>query len=88
MEKQMPKPTTDDFRRIIREFHDEWHFPNCVGAIDGKHVRIRNPANAGSSFFNYKEYHSIVLLAIVDASYKFIAVDVGSFGRESDSGEY
>lgn len=28
----------------------------------------------------------MVLLAIVDADYKYIAIDVGSFGRESDGG--
>lgn len=37
-------------------------------------------------FFNYKDYYSIVLLAIVDANCKFIAVDVGSYGKERDSG--
>ena len=33
-------------------------------------------------FFNYKDYYSTVLLAIVDANCKFIAVDVGSYGKE------
>jgi len=55
-------------------------------AIDGKHVRIKCSNNTGSLFFNYKDYFSIVLLALVDANYKFITIDVGSFGREGDSG--
>lgn len=44
------------------------------------------PANSGSYFYNYKEYHSIVLLALVNADYEFIYVNVGCNGRVSDGG--
>jgi len=37
-------------------------------------------------FFNYKKYFSIALLAFVDANCKFLIIDVGSYGREGDSG--
>lgn len=86
LEKAMPKPSTENFHKVINDFFTKWNFPNCCGAIDGKHIRITCPSNAGSSFFNYKEFHSIVLLAIVDSNYKFIGVDVGSYGREGDAG--
>ena len=86
MIKAMPTPTTISFQQIIADFYSKWNYPNVCGAIDGKHVRIRCPSRAGSAFFNYKDFHSIVLLAIVDAHYKFIAVDVGSYGREGDAG--
>lgn len=87
LHKAIPKPTTETFKGNIRDFFTKWNYPNCCGAIDGKHIKVRNIANSGSAFFNYKEYYSIVLLAIVDANYKFVAVDVGSFGREGDAGK-
>lgn len=62
--------------------------PNCVSSIDGKHVRIKAPQHSGSLFFNYKDYFSIVMLALVDADYKFVAVDAGSYGKEGDSNIY
>lgn len=82
----LPTSSENDLKVRAKEFWEQWNFPNCVGAIDGKHIRIVCPPKSGSLYFNYKEYFSIVLLAIVDANYKFLAVDIGSYGKEGDSG--
>ena len=71
---------------IAEEFEHRWQFPNCLGAVDGKHVAIVPPAGAGSHFFKYKGYHSIVLMGIANANYEFIYVDIGTNGCISDGG--
>ncbi|XP_031357634.1 protein ANTAGONIST OF LIKE HETEROCHROMATIN PROTEIN 1-like [Photinus pyralis] len=47
---------------IAQRYEELWNMPNCIGSIDGKHVRIKAPAKSGSVF-----YHSIVLMAIANA---------------------
>nr|CAI5828891.1 unnamed protein product [Callosobruchus analis] len=84
----MPQPTREDFKRIAEEYYRLWQFPMCIGSIDGKHCRIRCPANSGSAFFNYKQYFSIVLQAVADANKKFIAIEVGGKGKQSDGGTF
>lgn len=84
-EECIPQPTTQMWQRIIAEFEINANFPNCCGAVDGKHVRIINPAGGGSMFYNYKNFYSIVLLAMCDANYCFTYVNIGSCGKNSDS---
>ena len=53
-----------------------------------KHIRIHCPSNPGSQYFNYKQYHSIFLQAVVDSHLKFVTVDVGACGKQSDGGVF
>lgn len=84
----MIPPTHEKWKEVAERFEHLWNYPNCCGAIDSKHVRMECPINSGSAYYNYKNFHSIVLQAVVDADAKFLAVDVGDYGRNNDSGVF
>lgn len=81
----VPK-TESEWIRIAENFNKRWNFPLCIGALDGKHVKICPPPGSGSHYYNYKGDFSVVLLALVNADTEFIYVDVGTNGRISDGG--
>lgn len=60
----------EEWKKVSKEYYDRWNFPHCLGALDGKHVLLRKPWHAGSTYHNYKGTESIVLMAISDANYK------------------
>lgn len=73
--------TVEDWKCVSKRFSTRWNFHNTVGALDGKHIAIRCPSHGGSLYYNYKGFHSIVLMALVDADYQFLYVDIGANGR-------
>ncbi|XP_030761187.1 protein ANTAGONIST OF LIKE HETEROCHROMATIN PROTEIN 1-like [Sitophilus oryzae] len=83
--KYLPSPNRKMWLQSVEDFLVLWGFPNCLGSIDGKHIKLKCPRRSGSAYFCYKNYFSIVLLAIVDPHYKFMVVDIGNYGRHSDS---
>ena len=79
-------PSTEvQWRAIADAFRLRWNCHHALGAIDGKHVAIQKPPHAGSEFYNYKKFHSIIILAVVDANYKFIWLDIGTNGAAGDA---
>ncbi|XP_064479041.1 uncharacterized protein LOC135392252 [Ornithodoros turicata] len=84
----MKPPSPTEWAEISRGFAERWQFRNCIGDVDGKHVRIVAPKRTGSLYYNYKGTFSVVLMAVVDSRYRFVLIDVGAEGRQSDSGVF
>lgn len=71
-------PDASKWKCIAKEFNNKWNLPNCVGAVEGKHIRITRPP--------YREKCDVILLASCDANYTFTAVDIGTNCSHSDGG--
>ena len=78
--------SAEEWLEISAKFEERWKFRNCIGALDGKHIVMQPPPEAGSHFFNYKHTHSIVLLAVAGPDYECLYADVGTNGRASHGG--
>ena len=48
-------PTSEEWRQIAIDYSRIWNSPNCIGAIDGKHISIQCPPHSGN-ISNYKLY--------------------------------
>ncbi|KAH6938216.1 hypothetical protein HPB50_007802 [Hyalomma asiaticum] len=76
----MKTPTEQEWREIAAGFSSRWQFPNCLGAVDGKHVQIKCPRNAGSLHFSYKLCNRKLHYCC------YRVIDVGAPGSFSDGG--
>lgn len=85
MREDIITPTREIWELIASGFENRANFPNCLGAVDGKHIRLTCPINSGSMYFKNKGYNYIVLMAVEDSKYRFVYIDIGSYGKDCDS---
>ena len=81
----LPFPKKVEWQDSVDGLKKHWQTPNCIGALDGKHVRICFPVNQHSYYFNDKKFHSLLLMVLVDYDYKFCSVEVGMNGSSIDA---
>ena len=55
------------------------------GALDGKHIARKKTKRSRSEYYNYSDCFFLVLLALVDAKYRFIWVERESSGSSLDA---
>ena len=76
------------FNAACDVMNSEWQFCYAFSAIDGSHVPIKCPPGGAESmkqYHNFKNFYSIILLALVDAKYRFIWASSGAPGNTHDS---
>jgi hypothetical protein len=73
----MPQKSEKDWLHTADEFYDRTNFPNCIGAVDGKHTQWIPICQLQELLFHgpYGFSH---------ADYCFISIDVGAYGASSD----
>ena len=77
--------TPEEWKEKAEEFGVIWNFWHGLGAVDGKHCGMNSPPESGSLYHNYKGFFSIILMALVDARYRFMWVEIGANGACSDA---
>lgn len=57
-------PTPKKWLDIARQYYERWNMPNCIGAVDGKHVTIQSPKHSGTEYFSYKKSFRYFLINV------------------------
>lgn len=76
-ELQVPQ-TPEAWQEVARGFEERWNFPHVIGAIDGKHIRLRNPPKGiTSTTRSSTPWYYLQLLMLHTSSYTSTWVPLG-----------
>lgn len=79
-------PLTEDDVDFQSSNYLKYHgFPQCIGAVDGTHVDIKQPIENYTDFLNRKGRYSFNVQAVCDFRYRFIDVVIKWPGSVHDS---
>ncbi|XP_028162869.1 uncharacterized protein LOC114354597 [Ostrinia furnacalis] len=65
---------------IVNDFEKKWNFNHCAGAFSARHIAVNKPLEGSEVLLNHKGFHSVLLIAVVNANHEFVYVDIGTNG--------
>ena len=83
----MPQ-TEEEFKKKVLDMEEFWQFPCCWATIDGCHIPMKCPPGgiqACKEYHNFKNFYSIVLMAMVDSHDRFVWGSCGFPGNSHDA---
>ncbi|KJH52726.1 hypothetical protein DICVIV_01070 [Dictyocaulus viviparus] len=80
-----PPITRKYLEEVAEKAQELYDYPRAVGFLDGRHIAIKKPNGGIEAFLNYKNFQSIILMAVCDVYHRFLIFDVGTPGHLGDA---
>lgn len=77
--------TNEDATPLVEGFHQAHGLPQCLGAIDGHHIEIKQPSAHSIDYVNKKGRYTLNVQAVCDFKYRFRDVMIKWSGKAHDA---